>query len=185
MDDPHAANMLQDHNELAAFVAVLRQEGVRSYLEIGAKWGGSLRWIALSLPAGSRIVAVDLPHEGSNETLTKTVEELKVEGYDAHLIWGDSADPKTIEAVRGLGPFDAVFIDANHSYAYVLADWLNYRDSAKIVAFHDIAWHRAPEWLGTRIDVPRLWREIKDDYRHEEFKFCRTGKNNGIGVLWR
>jgi hypothetical protein len=55
----------------------------------------------------------------------------------------------------------------------------------RLVAFHDIAWRRAPEWVGVRIDVPEFWDSIKGDYRHEEFKFCPTGKNNGIGVLWR
>lgn len=56
----------------------------------------------------------------------------------------------------------------------------------RIVAFHDLAWRRAPEWVGTRIDVPELWASIKGSFaRTEEIILCPTGKNNGIGVLWR
>jgi hypothetical protein len=42
--------------------ALLQREGVRSYLEIGSKFGGSLWRVANSLPPGSRIVSVDLPN---------------------------------------------------------------------------------------------------------------------------
>jgi hypothetical protein len=90
-----------------------------------------------------------------------------------------------IEKVRALGPFDAVMLDADHRLPGVTADWINYGPMGRMVAFHDIAWRRAPEWVGTRIDVPQFWDSIKGHYRHEEFRFCPTGKNNGIGVLWR
>jgi hypothetical protein len=55
----------------------------------------------------------------------------------------------------------------------------------RIIAFHDIAWQRAPDWVGTRIDVPEFWARVKGPARqHAELKLCPTGKNNGIGVLW-
>jgi hypothetical protein len=44
---------------------------------------------------------------------------------------------------------------------------------------------RAPTWEGVRIDVPEFWDVIKRDFRHKEIKLCPTGKNNGIGVLWK
>jgi hypothetical protein len=44
---------------------------------------------------------------------------------------------------------------------------------------------RAKEWEGVRIDVPEFWDVIKRDFRHKEIKLCPTGKNNGIGVLWK
>lgn len=110
---------------------------------------------------------------------------LREQGHDVHLLWGDSQDARIIEEARTFGPYDAIFIDADHRMAGVTADWNNYGPMGRIIAFHDIAWRRAPEWVGTRIDVPQFWDSIKNDYRHVEFRFCDTGKNNGIGVLWR
>lgn len=182
--------ILQDEAEISAFADVIRREGCRSYLEVGAKFGGSLKRVADVMPAGSRIIAVDLPGGTkawgeSRTSLSAIIEGLRSDGHDARVIWGDSTKQDVIDKVRALGPFDAILIDANHTRPYVEKDWANYGPMGSIIAFHDIAWRRAPEWVGTRIDVPAFWHEIKDDYHHEEFKFCPTGKNNGIGVLWR
>lgn len=183
-------DMLQDEAEIAAFADLVRSEGVTSYLEIGSKFGGSLQRVANAMPIGSRVVSVDLPKgtkawTQSEPSLRNVVNDLKKDGYDAHLIWGSSQDPKVIEQVRKLGPFDCILIDADHRLPGVTADWDNYSDMGTMIAFHDIAWNRAPEWVGTRIDVPEFWQKLKPDYRHQEFIMCPTGKNNGIGVLWR
>lgn len=182
--------LLQDETEIACFTDLIREEGCQSYLEVGAKFGGSLSRVADVMPEGSRIVAVDLPNgtrawKQSSVALSNTINSLKMKGHDAHVIWGDSTDKKIIEQVKALGPFDAILIDANHTRPYVEKDWANYGPMGHIVAFHDIAWKRAPEWIGIRIDVPEFWNDIKDGFVHQEFKFCPTGKNNGIGVLWR
>jgi len=187
---PYRTKQLQEPAEITRLAKVLAAAGVRSYLEIGSKYGGSLWTVAQALPAGSRIVAVDLPNgtrewSASTGSLQSCVEDLERHGYNAHLIWGDSTAPGVIAQVSALGPFDAVFIDANHTRPYVENDWAHYGGMARIVAFHDIAWARAPTWVGTRIDVPELWDAIKSGYRHEEIRLCPTGKNNGIGVLWR
>lgn len=182
--------ILQDDAEIDGLAALFAEEGVRSFLEIGSKFGGSLSRIASRLPLGSRVVSVDLPKgtkawPQSEVDLRATIQRLQTQGYDARLIWGDSTAPAVIEQVRALGPFDAIFIDANHTLPFVQKDWANYGPMGRLVAFHDIAWKRAPTWEGTRIDVPEFWDRIKAGYRHQEFKFCPTGKNNGIGVLWR
>lgn len=187
---PYRSQALQDDAEIARLADILKEEGVTSYLEVGSKFGGSLWRLANALPVGSRIVAVDMPNgtkkwQESSASLKACCAELTRLGYDAHIVWGDSTDPKTIAEVWALGPFDATLIDANHTLRYVLADWFTYGAMARIVAFHDIAWSRAPDWVGTRIDVPQFWNGIKDDFRHEQIKLCPTGKNNGIGVLWR
>jgi predicted O-methyltransferase YrrM len=182
--------MLQVEAEIAGLGEILRAEGVRSFLEIGSKFGGSVGRLAQYLPRRSRIVSVDLPRgtkawRESEPMLKGVIAGLKADGHDAHMIWGDSTDPRIVEQVRKLGPFDAIFIDANHTLEFVEKDWANYGPMGRIVAFHDINWHRAPEWVGVRIDVPQFWERVKADHRHQEFRLCPTGKNNGIGVLWR
>jgi predicted O-methyltransferase YrrM len=182
--------MLQVDAEIDGLAEIFAREGVTSFLEIGSKFGGSLARIATRLPAGSRIVSVDLPRgtkawPQSEAELRALISKLRLQGFDAHLIWGDSTSATIVDRVRKLGPFDAIFIDANHTRPYVEQDWANYGPMGRIVAFHDIGWRRGPDWEGCRIDVPEFWNGIKSGYRHEELKFCPTDKNNGIGVLWR
>lgn len=183
MAAPEAPRALQVEAEIEAMAAIFVREGVRRYLEIGSKFGGSLWRVANALPKGSLVVSVDINVNG--QSLAETIARLRTSGYAAHLIQGDSTSPDTVQKASMFGPFDAVFIDADHRPPAVWADWNNYGKMAEIVAFHDIGWRRAPEWVGKRIDVPQIWDEIKQGYRHEEFKFCPTGKNAGIGVLWR
>jgi predicted O-methyltransferase YrrM len=183
-------NMLQVEAEIDGLADILIREGVKSYLEIGSKFGGSLLHVGQRLPVGSSIVSVDLPRgtkawAQSEAELKAAIAKLRLQGHDTHLIWGDSTASAVIDQVRALGPFDAIFIDANHTRPFVEQDWANYGPMGRIIAFHDIGWRRAPDWVGTRIDVPEFWAGVKDRYRHEELKFCPTGKNNGIGVLWR
>lgn len=181
----------QDPSEIAAFCDLLKREGVKSYLEIGSRYGGSLWKVANALPVGSRVVSVEWPggygsRKDGKPTLEACIAELKRLGYDARVVWGESTAPETIGQAKALGPYDALLIDANHTLPFVTKDWANYGPMASIVAFHDISWSRAPDWSkGTRIDVPQFWGLIKDDYRHEEIRLCPTGNNNGIGVLWR
>lgn len=182
---------LQDEAEISRWAAIVAETSAPgSYLEIGSKFGGSLWRVAKAMPVGSLIVAVDLPNgtklwKQSQASLLACIERLKQDGYNARVLWGDSTSPKMVDQVLAFAPFDAVLIDANHTLPYVKKDWANYSPMARIVAFHDIAWRRAPDWVGTRIDVPEFWQQVKGGYRHEEVRHCPTGKNNGIGVLWR
>lgn len=182
--------MLQDEAEISRFVDILKGEGIRSYLEIGSKFGGSLGRVASVLPIPSRVVSVDLPQgtkawKESQQALMMTIGGLRAMGHDASIIWGDSTAPEVIAKVRALGPYDAILIDANHTMPFLEKDWANYGHLGRVVAFHDIAWRRAPTWEGVRIDVPEFWERVKAGYRHEEIRLCPTGKNNGIGILWR
>jgi predicted O-methyltransferase YrrM len=193
MPAKYETHVLQDPVELNHFFTLLREEGVKSYLEIGSKNGGSLWRIANNaLPKGSRLVSVDLPHgdtsfKETEENLRACVQHLKAIGFDAHLILGDSTNPETIEKARALGPYDAILIDANHTEPYVRQDWANYGPMSKrIVCFHDIGWiPREGPTKKMPIEVPRVWNEIKQQYRHREIKMCHTGRDNGIGILWR
>jgi Methyltransferase domain len=175
---------LQYPAELEEFVRLIKREDVRSYLEIGSRHGGSLQAFTRAMPKYSRAVAVDL--EGGAQ-LKAIVNDLQVfEGYEVHLFIGDSSDPRIINEVRAFAPYDLMLIDGNHTEPYVRMDWLNYGPMARIVAFHDIAYNLGnrpqPSW---KIEVPKVWEEIKQNFRHEEIKMDPTKQDNGIGILWR
>jgi predicted O-methyltransferase YrrM len=178
----YLANELQNPAECAGFVALLKAEGVRSYLEIGSRFGGSLWQVAQVLPVGSRLVSVDL--EGDPE-LAQCIADITATGRDARLIVEDSTARGTIWDAQALGPYDAVLIDGNHAKAYVNSDWNNYGQMGRIVAFHDIgkAGETSLARKPWRADVPELWNTLRRVYRHTEI---RVGKGGiGFGVLWR
>jgi Methyltransferase domain len=183
---------VQDTGELAVFVQFVRDQNIKSYLEIGAKYGGSFWHVVTAMPKGSLAVAVDLPYGStfkrpmSEPYLRECIKELRTKGYAAHLILGDSTSEKVINDVRQRAPYDLCLIDANHTEAYVRADWANYGPMAKIVAFHDISYDMSRNHVGKifPIEVPKVWNEIKVGYRHQEIKLCHTKSDNGFGILW-
>src|SRR5262245_32054074 len=128
--------VLQNPAELDRFIALVRRENVRDYLEVGCKFGGSLwRIVTQGIPRGGRVVAVDLPHgdtsfKESQPHLEACVRQLQAMRYDAHLFIGDSTDPIIVEKVLELAPFDLCLIDANHTETYVCKDWANYGEMA-------------------------------------------------------
>lgn len=157
----------QNEMELGCFVAMLKNRGVKSYLEIGARHGDTFHHVLSSLPAEARGVAVDLPGAlwgtvKSRSYLELAVSDLKEKGYKASCLFGDSQTAATQNLIIGRGPYDAILIDGDHSYAGVLRDWELYRSMAPIVAFHDIVGEGQIEKVGGRpVEVPRLWQEIK------------------------
>lgn len=176
----------QRADELPPFIDLLQREGVRSYLEIGARHGDTFHVVAQALPAGSRVVAVDLGGGAwgtrtSVKALKSAVKDLK-HSYDAHLILGDSTQARVIERVRALGPFDAILIDGDHRYEGVKADWLAYGPMGRIVAFHDIVGQGnvTRDAAALPVEVPRLWSEIRT---LDAVEFVGRGSRMGIGVL--
>jgi len=178
--------LLQYPGELEELCSIFFEHNVRSYLEIGCKFGGSLWTIGRSLPEGSRIVAVDLmAYRDIVAGLMTAADELRKFGYDLHLIKGNSTNQNIVRDVKKLGPFDACLIDGDHTLKGVRSDWENYGPMCKLVAFHDINWSRPAGHPDRKysIDVPEFWNGIKADYRHVEIK--RDRRDNGIGLLWR
>jgi predicted O-methyltransferase YrrM len=177
----------QRPDELAELCALFQREAVRSYLEVGCRYGGSLEVIARHLPAGARIVGVDLPGGpwGKNDSephLRAVVDDLRRDGYDAELILGHSRSPGVLQMVRARAPFDAVLIDADHQLDAVRADWEAYGPLARLVVFHDIdAYdrHSNGRWIG----VPQLWEELRERFEAREIIGAERGM--GIGVLFR
>lgn len=183
---------LQHPDEIAHFVKLVRSECCKSYLEIGAKYGGSLWHIGQALEPNSRIVVVDLPHGTrkwfeTEPSLKACAERLQEMGHSVTLIWGNSQDDKIVAAVGYLGPYDLGLIDADHRKEGLALDWKNYGPMCKMVAFHDIAWHRPADWQPKypRIDVPQLWEFLRPHYRNVEIKLDPKNQDNGIGVIWR
>lgn len=179
----------QDRWELEKFIDFMKEQGVRRYLEIGARYGDCFHAIMSALGTGSYGVAVDLPDSAwgrpdSEEALKRAVHDLEqFKRITATLILGDSHDATTVEQVARLGPYDLIFIDADHRYQAVYDDFRNYGHMAQFVAFHDIAGEGQKDGRkGIPVEVPIFWAEVKTKFKHKEFVAPRS--RMGIGILY-
>ena len=145
-------------------------KGAKSILEIGSRFGYTLVDLAHGMEGNGTVVAVDWPEigdwgsVGSEEVLKTNAKQLKKEGYDVYLFMGDSKNPEIIQWVRDKGPYDFIFIDGDHRYDGVKADWLVYGPMGKRTVFHDIREPTAGE--NKNLQVWKLWNEIEG---HESF----------------
>ncbi len=187
-------SIAQSPIEFGSLLRILIEGEIKSFLEIGCRWGGSIWQIAHAMPVGSRVVAIDSGAGGGGRgeaaltQLRACIQELKRIGYDAHLIEGDSQSAPVIKRGRDLAPYDAIFIDGDHSYKGVLADWKNYGPLSQIVAFHDVCWKTPPLKPGrlpaVPVECPRLWEELKASGQYLYETLHDPAMNMGIGVIW-
>jgi hypothetical protein len=183
-------NPSQDEFELRGFIDLLQRRGVTKYLEIGARHGDTFHEVAISLPVGSKVVAVDLPGglwgtQKSRHCLERVIADLRARGYDASVIFGDSQTDATRRLIVGRGPFDAILIDGDHTLPGVTRDWDAYGPLAKTVAFHDIVGTGCAEKVhGSPVEVPILWDSIRRS-GESIIEFVAPASKMGIGVVLR
>lgn len=173
----------QDMREWNAMLPFVR--GARSILEIGSRFGESIYHLAKEMQVPGKVVVVDLPSGDGVQvdpepSLRERGNDICRMGIDFHGILANSRDPEVIKRVKEHGPYDFVFIDGDHSYQGVKADWENYGHLGKVVALHDIAGQPG---------CYRLWEELRQEYRTVEFTHSRDGNVNngvwmGIGVVF-
>lgn len=174
----HPILLEQDATEFLSMLTHVK--GAKSLLEIGSRFGKSIQVMSKQLAPKSRVVSVDLPYTGGyghqpdpEPILRQTIAEIGAEGHETHLFLGNSRAPTLVKAVQDLGPYDFCFIDGDHSYEGVKADWENYGPHAKVVAFHDIV---------NNTGCFRLWQELKEQYRTIEYT---SSLFLGIGILYK
>jgi predicted O-methyltransferase YrrM len=109
---PHQGKLLQ----------ILAQiQGARNILEIGTLGGYSTLWLARALPAGGRLITLELEPlhakvAGANLARAGLTDVVK-------LILGPAADSLAQLATEGYGPFDLIFIDADKQNIPAYFEW--------------------------------------------------------------
>lgn len=160
-------------------------KGCTSLLEIGSNFGGALERMAGVMPKGSLIVSVDAAMDETPkflnpvDSLKDVCRRLSIMGANVELFIGDSHSKSVIDAVSHYAPFDFCFIDGDHSYKGIKADWENYGPMARMVGFHDI--HGALE------EPRRFWQDLKatGEYRTAETMSDDVTRAFGIGIVFR
>jgi cephalosporin hydroxylase len=181
-DGDASTPVFQRPAEFDQLLALYLEKRPRRVLEIGTYYGGTLKqWLRRGW--AERVVAVDL-FLPRYDPRTKAGEWAQESGVEFVAFAGNSHDPAIVEAVRQLGPFDWICIDADHYYAPALRDWVNYGAMCApggVVVLHDIVACpvRHPE-----IEVPKLWAEIKaDGHRTIEFVEDYAAPWGGLGIV--
>jgi cephalosporin hydroxylase len=185
----YIAGLVQDHSlypalqcasELMGFLELLSLMKVKSYLEIGARYGGTFEAVMDTRPIGSNATVIDFPggeygDHGSVNSLLEAVGRQRNAGHDVSLILGPSSAPEVVERAGVRGPYDCVFIDADHAYEAVKRDFEIYAPMGKMIVLHDI--------VNYPVGVPKFWNEIKGNYKHVEI--VEDGSGMGIGAIFR
>ncbi|HEU4975489.1 MAG TPA: class I SAM-dependent methyltransferase [Baekduia sp.] len=189
---------LQSRHELSLLLHELEQQPPRRMLEIGTANGGSLFPFARVAAPDAHIISVDLPHGrfggGYPRYKVPLYRAFARRSQRLDLIRADSHAPETVARVRELlggEPLDFLFIDGDHTYDGVKADFESYSQLVRpggLVGFHDISAPVSAERLdGADVfqsgDVPRYWQEVRAGRDARELVDPSLGGCFGIGIL--
>ncbi len=181
--------------ELELLADFIRDEKVTRYLEIGARNGISVTSAAKAMPPNSVITIIDLadgPWGGKTEhNLRQVRADIRyLFEHQVNLLFADSTSERAIGFAKEYGPYDLVYIDADHRYESVMNDWKNYGPMCRIVAFDDICAtpDKKPQICEGDLEfgVYKLWDELIGDGKlvHAHFK-ATEDTEQGIGIVFR
>ena len=177
----------QIRNEILHFIEIVRGLEPRWVCEIGTSYGGTTFLLSRLLPPQTRLIGIDL--------FVRNRVQLRYFARPRRLdlIDGASAARETVSRVRRLlggQKLDVLFIDGDHTYEGVAADFLAYRELVRdggIIAFHDIQPDGrargidSDAWVG---EVPEFWARVKELYRTDDLIESPAQLGLGIGIAW-
>jgi predicted O-methyltransferase YrrM len=176
----------QNHSEIIQLLNVLAKEPPRYVLEIGTAGGGTFFLFARVAADNARLISADLPGAmfggGYPRWRGKLIQSFARLGQEVSLLRVDSHQPETLERIQGLlrgNPLDFLFIDGDHRYEGVKADFETYSPLVRKggwIGFHDIVPGPAHEAGGVAV----FWQELKK--RHAVQEFVQDWKQSGYGI---
>ena len=158
-------------NQFAPYLAHVARLGVRSYLEIGVRHGGTFL-ITAEVLEPKRAVAVDID---------------RVPALAGHETFQGDSRSRRFERLARSQTWDLVLVDGNHAYEAVRSDVDTVLAHANVIALHDIVDQASP-------GVRRAWAELRDQPGFDFFEFTAQydevvehvgGTVLGIGVAVR
>ena len=180
---------LQVPSEITALLERVAEDRPRRILEIGSAFGGTAFLFARVASADATLVLVD---RTLGRARRAAIRRLARPGQRIICVRGDSQESSTVAHVAtcfGGALADFLFIDADHSYQGVSADFRNYSSlvrSGGLIAFHDIVpdQHRRFGWRtpGDAGEVFRFWQELRSRHKHTVTEFIGHPDQDGAGI---
>jgi Methyltransferase domain len=169
-------------DQFAPYLIEIARRGVRRYLEIGVRHGGSFAATVEYLARVGELeeaVAVDI--DAVPSLLPYPVEQPSV-----RLMQADTMTDAFAAWVGRHPGFDLAFVDGLHSYEGCRKDFETVRPKARMIALHDITNHIEPE-------VGRVWTDLRREYADEydfleftaQYGLDGAAPNMGIGLAIR
>jgi cephalosporin hydroxylase len=180
----------QEREEITELVKFLARRRPKLVLDVGTARGGTLFLFARVSSPDAVIISIDLSGGrfggGYPDWRVELYKSFAMQNQKINLICGNSHDFSTLKMVEKVlegRKLDFLFIDGDHTYDGVKADFEMYSGlvgNGGIVAFHDVV-PGPPENVG---GVPQFWNEIKRNFKHVEFVKNRKQSGYGIGVIY-
>jgi cephalosporin hydroxylase len=171
--------ILQSQFEIIEAMKFLKPRKLFNFLEIGSNDGGS--FACWSMIISGKKISIDIPYPGVNYDKRNT---LWLEDFDnVYPVYGDSHKPETVTKVEQIlegEKVDFLFIDGDHSYEGVKADYEMYKHLVSdegIIGFHDIMDTDLHHREGCYVD--KLWKELKGN----KVEFYGPFQRYGIGFI--
>jgi hypothetical protein len=141
------------------YLIELAGRGIERYMEIGVRHGGSFVTTVEYLSRFNQLseaTAVDIDPVSALLPYPLLQSSVRV-------VQADTQRAEFAEWVRHQEPFDLVFIDGLHTAEGCRRDFETARQSARLIAVHDVVSTLVP-------DVGRVWADVKEAYA-DEFEF--------------
>lgn len=180
---------IQKPIELKGLFDMLKNLDLKTVVEIGTARGGIFYALCQLSNPNAKLISVDLPGGAFGGGYSQEdVSRFKTFGKPSqhlHFLRKDSHKQTTKTSLRkilGTNKIDLLFIDGDHIYKGVKADWEMYSPLVReggLIVFHDICHHGfVPE-----CQVDKLWNELKP--KHETWEYIDPNDITwgGIGVL--
>lgn len=177
----------QVRSEFIQLTELIKKRKPRVLVEIGTANGGTLSaWCAVAAPKAI-IISIDLPggiHGGGYAYWRIAIyRQFPQAGQTLHLLRADSHRAETLLQLKKILPpegADFLFIDGDHTYAGVKADFEMYSPLVRkggLLALHDICLH--PPEMDCHVD--EFWAELREKYKSTS-ELVENPKQGGFGI---